>query len=73
MKIISSIDEIIQVIISLFECAKNENNDTITNIKISMEETNDLISDLKVDLKVNSDSTFEKKVDSLNVEIYNIN
>ena len=57
-------EEIIQVITSLFQCVKNENNDMISEIKDLWEETNDLISDFKDDI-----STSEKKFDGLNVEI----
>ena len=63
---ISSVEEIVQVITSLFECVKKENIEMISNIKDLREETNDLISDLKVDI-----STFENKVNSLNIEIDN--
>ena len=65
MKMISGTEETVQIITSFFECVKKENNDIISNIK---EETNDLISDLKVDI-----STVDKKIDSLNVELDNIN
>ena len=61
-------EEVVQVITSLFECLKNENNDLISNIKDLREEVNDLISDLKDDI-----STIQKEVDSLKVEIDNIN
>ena len=61
-------EEVVQVITSLFECLKNENNDLISNIKDLREEVNDLISDLKDDI-----STLQKEVDSLKVEIDNIN
>ena len=40
-------EEIVQVITSLFECVKRDNNDTITNTKELTEETYDLIADLK--------------------------
>ena len=40
----------------------------ILDVQGLREETNDLISDLKVDI-----STLEKKIDSLNVELDNIN
>ena len=53
-------EKIVQVLTSLFECIKKENNDMISDIKYLREETNDLISDLMADI-----STVEKKVDSL--------
>ena len=58
-------EEIIQVITSLFECVKKENNNMISDMKDLMEKTNDIFSDLKDDI-----STLEKKVDSLSVDIY---
>ena len=61
-------EEEVQVLTSLFECLKKENNDLISHIKDLREEVNDLISDLKDDI-----STLEKEVDSLKVEIDNIN
>lgn len=61
-------EEVVQVITSLFECLKNENNDLISDIKDLRREVNDLISDLKDDI-----STIQKEVDSLKVEIDNIN
>ena len=60
--------EIVQVITSLFECVKNKNNDMILDIKDLMEEPNDIIPDLKIDI-----STLQKKFDNLNVELDNIN
>ena len=50
-------EEIVQVLTSLFECIKKENNDMISGIKDLREKTSDLISDLKVDI-----STLEKKM-----------
>ena len=47
-KIFSGIQEIVQVITSLFECIKQKNNDTISDIKDLREETYDLTSDLKM-------------------------
>ena len=44
MKIISSMQEIVQVITSLFECVQRENIDIISDIKDLREETNDLIN-----------------------------
>ena len=49
LKIVSCMQEIVQVITSLFECVKKENND-ISDIKDLREEKCDLISDLKVDI-----------------------
>ena len=46
MKLISSMEEIVQVLTSLFECVKKENNYMISDIKDLREETNDLKSDL---------------------------
>ena len=60
-------EEVVQVISSLFECLKKENNDLISYIKELREEVNDLISNLREDI-----STIEKEVDSLKVEIDNI-
>ena len=68
MKIVSSIQEIVHLITSHFECVQKDNNYMISDIKDLMEETYDLISDLRVDI-----STIQKKVDSLNVEFHNIN
>ena len=70
MEIISSMQEIFQVIFSLFDCVKKRNNVMISYIKDLREENNDLISVLKVDIL-----TLEKKVDCLNVnvELDNIN
>ena len=68
MKIISDMEEIFQVITSLFKCAKKENDDMIPDKKYVREETIDFIFDLYVFI-----STLEKKVDSLNVELDNIN
>ena len=42
--------QLIQVITSLFECVKKEINDMITDIKDLRKETNDLISDLRDDI-----------------------
>ena len=39
-------EEIVQVLTSLFECVKKENNYMISDIKDLREETNDLKSDL---------------------------
>ena len=50
-------EEIIQVITSLFQCVKNENNDMISETKDLREETIDLISESKDDI-----STLEKKL-----------
>jgi len=61
-------EEVVQVLTSLFECLKKENNDIISDIKDLGEEANDLISDLKDDV-----FNLDKEVDSLNVEIDNIN
>ena len=49
MEIISRMEEIVQVISSLFQCVKKENN-MISDIKDLREEINDLISDLKDDI-----------------------
>ena len=43
-------EEVVQVLTSLFECLKKENNDIISDIKDLREEANDLISDLKDDI-----------------------
>ena len=43
MKIISGMEEIVQVITSLFECVQKENNNIISDIEDLSEETNDLI------------------------------
>ena len=50
---------IVQVLTSLFECLKKENNNLISDIKDFREETNVLISVLKTDI-----STLKKKVQS---------
>ena len=55
--LITGMQESVQLINSLFECLKKENNDMISHIKDLGEETNDIISDLKVDF-----STLEKKL-----------
>ena len=60
-------EEVVQVITSLFECLKKENDDLISYIKELREEVNDLISNLREDI-----STLEKEVDSLKLEIDNI-
>ena len=60
--------EIVQVLPSIFECVKKENNDIDFSYKRFKGRKNDLISDLKADI-----STLEKKIDSINVEIDNIN
>ena len=39
-------EEIVQILISLFECVKKENNDMISDVKDLREETNNSISDL---------------------------
>ena len=52
-------EEVVQVITSLFECLKKENNDLISYIKELREEVNDLISNLREDI-----STLEKEVPS---------
>ena len=67
LKTVSSIQDIVQIITSLFECLKKENNDLISYIKELREEVNDLISNLREDI-----STIEKEVDNLKVEIDNI-
>ena len=61
-------EEVVQVLTSVFECLKKENNDINSDIKDLREEINDLISDPSDDNK-----TLEKKVDSLIVEIDYIN
>ena len=53
--------EIVQVITSVFECGQKENNDMISDIKDLRGETNNLISHLKTGILI-----LEKKVDSLN-------
>ena len=68
MKLVSSMQEIVQIIISLFEWLKKKNNDIISDVYDLWEETNVLISDLNVDIW-----TLEIKVDSLNVELDNNN
>ena len=50
LKIVPSMQEIVQAITSLFECIKQENNHIISDIKDSGEETYDLTSDLKIDI-----------------------
>ena len=47
MKMISGVQEVVQVITSLFECVKKENNDMISYTKDLRKEPNDFISDLK--------------------------
>ena len=59
-------EEILQVITSLFDCLKKENNDMISDTKALREDTYEFITDLKVDI-----STLEKKVVSLNIALDN--
>ena len=68
LKAVSSIQDILHVITSLFECVKKESDGMISNIKDLREETYDITSDLKYDI-----STLEKEVERLNIEIDNIN
>ena len=68
LKAVSSIQDILHVIASLFECVKKESDGMISNIKDLREETYDITSDLKYDI-----STLEKEVERLNIEIDNIN
>ena len=68
LKAVSSIQDILQMITSLFECVKKESDDMISNIKDLREETYDLTSDLREDIP-----TLQKKVDSLNLEYNNNN
>ena len=74
LRIISSthqskdMEEVVQVVTSLFECLRTENNDIISDVKDLRKEMDDVISSYKDDI-----STLEKKVDSLKVEIDNIN
>ena len=49
LKIVSCVQAIFQVITSLFECVKKE-NDMISNFKYFREETHDLTSDSKEDI-----------------------
>ena len=63
LKAVSSIQDILQIITSLFECVKKESDDMISNIKDLREETYDLTSDLREDI-----TTLQKKVDSLSIE-----
>ena len=53
---IKDMEEIVQVLTSLYECVKTEYNYVISDIKDLREETNDSISDVKDDI-----STLEKK------------
>ena len=57
IRIISSMQEIVLIITSLFECVKKENNYMISDIKDLRKKTNVLISDLKINI-----STLEKKL-----------
>ena len=59
----SSIQDILQIITSIFECVKKENDDMILNIEDLSENTYTLTFDLKEDI-----STLQKKVVSLNLE-----
>ena len=59
-------EEVLQIITSLFECLKKGIDDTISDIKDLREEIKVFISDLQDDI-----STSNKKFDSLNVEIDN--
>ena len=59
-------EEILQVITSLFDCLKKENNDMISDTKALREDTYEFITDLKVDI-----STLEKKFVSLNIALDN--
>ena len=61
-------EEILEVLTSLFECRKKENNDIISDTKNLREETYDIISDAKHYI-----STLKKKIVSVNVEIDIIN
>ena len=64
LKAVSSIQDILQMITSLFECVKKESDDMISNIKDLREETYDITSDLREDI-----TTLQKKVDSLTSSI----
>ena len=50
MKIISSMEKIVQVITSLFKCVKNENVNMISDIKDLREVKYHIISDLMDDI-----------------------
>ena len=60
--------EIVQVLTSLFECLKKENEYIISDINYLREKTNELIFDIKDDF-----STLKKNVDRVSVENDNIN
>ena len=68
LKAVSSIQDILHVITSLFECVKKESDAMILNIKDLREETYDITSDLHDDITI-----LQKKIESLNIEIDNIN
>ena len=68
LKAVSSIQDILHVITTLFECVKKESDGMISNIKELREETYDITSDLHDDITI-----LQKKIDSLNIEIDNIN
>ena len=55
LTIVSSMQEILHVITSLFDCVKKEDNDMNSDTKDLRDDTYELISDLKVDI-----STLEK-------------
>ena len=68
LRIVSTMQDIVQAVNSLFECAKHENNDMTSTINDLREETYDWKTDSKEDISI-----LQKKVERLNVEFDNIN